>query len=277
VRIVLDGQSHINKPQEAIDRADSFPTGTENLIFKAAQKFSECTILGKGLRVEIQVRKTIPIAAGLAGGSGNAAATFAALNEFFNRPCSKQDLLTMAEDLGADVPFCLTGGTATGAGKGQILRQVNHDMQLFFVVVKPRHVSISSAWIYQAYDEYAPTLNVERDPQADPKLGFRKCVRALQDGDLPALKTTFHNAFESIVFSNYPALLELRERMIRQGCLSANITGSGPTLFGLVPTAQAGQAILRSLLKENALENPRLDYDCWLARSVNYGIKLVAS
>jgi 4-diphosphocytidyl-2-C-methyl-D-erythritol kinase len=253
-----------------IDGDAAFPFHGENLITKTAKQFTENSGTGKGVRLEVAVTKNIPIAAGLAGGSSNAAATLAVLNHCFDQPYNESELLQLATDLGSDVAFCLKGGTCLGTGRGEKLERVLHTTTLNFLVLKPRSIAISTPWIYEAYDQYRLANKNDQDAPSNPN----QCCKAITREDLEALPGLLHNVFEPVVFARHPEIARLRDRMLQHGCLSANVTGSGPTLYGLMPSLEEGDQIKRNLIDDWAGSGEPSKFDSWLTRSINYGVKM---
>jgi 4-diphosphocytidyl-2-C-methyl-D-erythritol kinase len=249
-----------------------FPLHEENLITQAVKRFAENSGVGKGMLLEVAVTKKIPIAAGLAGGSSNAAATLAALNYFFDQPYNRSELLQLAVDLGSDVAFCLEGGTCLGTGRGERLERLHHTTTLNFLVLKPKSIAISTPWIYKAYDEYRLAQNVTEVSARPPR--SNECFKVIAAEDLEKLPALLHNVFEPVVFARYPQIASLRDSMLIHGCLSANVTGSGPTLYGLVPDFEAGKEIRQDLIDEWAGSGKSDEFDSWLTQSTNYGVRL---
>lgn len=199
------------------------PCDASNLAHRAAALVQEHADCHKG--VFIRLTKLIPLAAGLAGGSGNAAATLVALNELWGLRLSRGRLLRLAAALGADVPYCLVGGTVAATLRGECLTPLEPLPATWFVLVHPP-VRVSTAWVYNH-----PQLarSTER-PFAGRTRTFRKAIRSLQKGDL---NHAVFNCMEDIVFAEYPVVQEARRRLLDAGCIAAGMSGSGPTVFGV--------------------------------------------
>jgi 4-diphosphocytidyl-2-C-methyl-D-erythritol kinase len=253
--------------------AITFPLHADNLIAKAAKAFACQSGLGKGLKMRVFVHKTIPIAAGLAGGSGNAAATLVALNEHFGKPLTINELSKIAATLGSDISFFLYGGTCSGRGRGEILEPIKHSLDLSFVIVKPRDIAISTPWIYREYDNF-----IASQSEYKVKSNLSACESALRNGDQKQLLESVSNAFEPVVYKAYPEVKTLRDGMLELGCLSANISGSGPTLYGLArtpaETVDIEAAFTQWLVKHKDLS--RVKVDTWTAKSINFGTSIVS-
>lgn len=249
-----------------------FPLQQDNLIAKAAKAFSKNTNLGKSLTVQVKVQKKIPIAAGLAGGSGNAAATLVALNQHFENPLSLSELSDIAATLGSDISFFIYGGTCAGTGRGEILEEVRHAMQLSFFIVKPKGISISTPWIYREYDAYT-----NQQPKQRATSNLVDCRSALQNGDLDLLVKSLNNCFEPVVFNAYPEVQLLRDGMLEAGCLSANISGSGPTLYGLTTSPAQSEQVQQRFLQWCAERKDlnQIKLDTWTANSLKFGTSII--
>jgi 4-diphosphocytidyl-2-C-methyl-D-erythritol kinase len=253
--------------------AMAFPLHEDNLIAKAATAFARKSGLGKGLKMCVTVHKTIPIAAGLAGGSGNAAATLVALNEHFQKPLAIDELSEIAATLGSDISFFLYGGTCAGRGRGEVLEPIRHSLDLSFFIVKPRDIAISTPWIYREYDNF-----VASQSEYKAKSNLSACENALRNGDQKQLLESLSNAFEPVVNKAYPEVKALRDGMLEVGCLSANISGSGPTLYGLTRTpaeALGIESAFRQWHTEHK-ELSRVKVDTWTAKSINFGTSIVS-
>jgi len=245
-----------------------FPRDDSNLIVRAARLFLSSMPKASGLKLTVTVTKKIPVAAGLAGGSGNAAATLLALNYYFGHLFGLEELHVLASKLGADVPFCLEGGTCIGHARGDELTVVKHPARLFFNVIKPRDLSISTAWVYEAFDEFAGTGDIQR-----PDL--HGAVEGLQQSDLNAATRCFGNVFEPLVFSHYPQLIELKQHLVNLGCWCCHLTGSGPALYTVVADREMAHFVRRKLLDEKFCVSGGSEVDCFIAESINHGARLV--
>jgi 4-diphosphocytidyl-2-C-methyl-D-erythritol kinase len=202
------------------------PTGPDNLVWPAAQLFLEA--IGGDYQIQIHIEKRIPIAAGLGGGSADAAGVLWGLNYLFDEPLPASELAVLGLQLGADVPFCLQGGTAIGTGIGEKLAFL--DVPAFYQVhllTPPFHVSTGE--IYQAFRLDA----VEERPD------FSILVEALQKKDLARLADQMINVLEGVTLGKYPGMGPLRAWM--QGQTKATVmSGSGPSIIGLLPLEERG-------------------------------------
>lgn len=196
------------------------PDNNKNIAYKAADLFFKETGICGGAK--ILIHKNIPVAAGLAGGSGNAAAVLCALNLLYNAGLNDEDLARLGLMLGADVPYCLTGGTQLAEGIGEKLTPLTPFSGVSVVLVKPP-VNISTATIYQKID-YAKNLS---HPDTDAVL------TAIANGDITAAASKISNIMETVTIEDCPEITEIKQKMLSLGALGSIMSGSGPTVFGL--------------------------------------------
>ncbi len=198
----------------------SIPSNKSNLCVKAADLFSKEVKDFRGCKIGLT--KTIPDGAGLGGGSSNAASTLKNLNKLFDYPLSNEKLFKLASTLGSDVPFFLREGTAVGNGRGQKLTYVETNWNYPVLIVCPSF-KISTSWAYQNLK-----IALTRKPNCNILLSLLS--EELSPSDMPKY---FSNDFESLVFSKYPNLGELKDRLYQEGAFFAGMSGSGSSLFGL--------------------------------------------
>lgn len=196
------------------------PTDRKNLVYRAADAFMEhCHISGG---VNIYLNKRIPVAAGLAGGSADAAATLEGLNKLYRTGLSKQELMKLGVSLGADVPYCILKGTALSEGIGEILTSLKPVPDCHVLLVKPP-ISVSTKYVYEKL--YPDTF--VKHPDID------LMIKAIEEGNLSELASGMDNILQSVTIGEYPVIRELKEKMKDQGALTALMSGSGPTVFGI--------------------------------------------
>ena len=200
----------------------SVPCGPQNTVYRAAELFLESSGLAEKTGVRLFLEKTIPSQAGLGGGSADAAATLCALNALFHYPVSREDLLRIGLKVGADVPFCLTGGTQLAAGRGEVLSPLPDMPDCFFLVVKPEF-SVSTPELYAALDQEAEVFHPRTEAME----------QALRQGELLQVAGYLGNSFEPLVARKHPGLLAIRAMMEDCGALGVAMTGSGSALFGI--------------------------------------------
>jgi 4-diphosphocytidyl-2-C-methyl-D-erythritol kinase len=205
--------------------ADQIPTDETNLAWKAAQLVARAC--GEDPNIHIQIDKSIPIAAGMAGGSADAAATLVACDTYWNAGIPRDQLDAMAATLGSDVPFMLHGGCALGVGRGDVLSPVMIRGS-FHWVFATFDEGISTAQIYEKTDELRG-LEFEAEPEVPTEL-----LSALARGDAPALGRLLHNDLQLAATTSRPLLGRVLEQGIDYGALGAIVSGSGPTCAFLV-------------------------------------------
>jgi 4-diphosphocytidyl-2-C-methyl-D-erythritol kinase len=204
----------------SINSRDNLGDVTNNLIYKAAKLMRETYGINEG--IEIKLTKNIPVAAGMAGGSTDAAATMLALNEMFNLRLTKLKIMEDALKLGADIPFCVLGGTALAEGIGEDLSELPAPPKASILVVKPP-INVSTKWVYEQLD--AKTL--DRHPNIDAM------VEALHKGDLKGITDNMENVLETVTIAEYPIISDIKKMMVASGAINALMSGSGPSIFGI--------------------------------------------
>lgn len=208
------------------------PEGKANLVVRAAGRLAEATGYRGG--AAITLIKRIPVAAGLGGGSADAAATLVGLNELWGLGCDTAFLAALGAEIGTDVPFCLTGGTALATGRGERIRRLPALPELGVLLLKPPY-GISTADAYHDYDLLAP----KREPMA------AAMAAALDRGGWQEALGYCGNAFEAVTFRKHPELARLKQELKEAGALAALMSGSGPTLYGLFPSVEAASRAAR--------------------------------
>ncbi|HPU64110.1 MAG TPA: 4-(cytidine 5'-diphospho)-2-C-methyl-D-erythritol kinase, partial [Mobilitalea sp.] len=204
------------------------PTDQRNLAFKAVQLFRELFTIKDGL--SIYLNKRIPVSAGLAGGSADAAATLKGLNQLYQIGLSLEELMAIGVKLGADVPFCLLMGTALAEGIGENLKPLPPLPDCFILLVKP-DINVSTKYVYENL-----RLNEgERHPDIDAML------EALNERNLYKLAPLIDNIMETVTAGEYPVINEIKEKMKENGALSSVMSGSGPTVYGIFDNQQKAE------------------------------------
>ena len=245
-----------------------FPLDQSNLIAKAVRMFQAEDEFD--FSVSVLVEKNIPIAAGLAGGSANAAAALSACNHVSPNKLDGQELEALGSRLGADVPFSLRGGTAIGTGRGDNLTAVGHNEKLFFAIIKPHELSLSTPWVYKEFDRLAPS-DKSSLTQKSIKNSTLFAADALSRRNLHDLRQACGNDLELPVFRNYPELEKLKNAIAGLGVWYCGLTGSGPTLWALVADREQAHFVRRKLLESIAAECGFPEIGCWIAESVTGG------
>ena len=203
------------------------PTDEKNIAVRAAKLFAEKIGSQKGARIHIE--KNIPMAAGLAGGSADAAATLLAMNQLYNRPLTTNELCELGAGLGVDVPFCIVGGTKYADGKGEQLHSFPV-MPPCTLVVACGGEGVSTPWGYKLLDSrYGDFAEAScYTPHTTERLDD-----AMTDGDLAKIGSALYNVFEGPILDERPVAAEIRRVMRDCGAEGAMMSGSGPSVFGL--------------------------------------------
>ena len=221
--IRLTDRIYLRKAESGVTLSCSdpaLPSDPSNLAWKAVLAMEKAA--GRTLPVEIRIEKRIPMAAGLAGGSTDAAAVLDGLNRLYDLGFSPERLREIGLSLGADIPFCLLRGTALAEGIGEVLTPLRPLPILPMVLAKPP-VDVSTKEIYQALtlDEETPHPPIDR------------MVSRIEAGDMPSLRPLHGNLLETVTIPLCPEIETLREALAASGAVIARMSGSGPTVFGL--------------------------------------------
>lgn len=206
------------------------PDGEGNLAYKAAKLLADEFHLAEG--VNIKIKKCIPVAAGMAGGSTDAAAVLVGMNRLFNLGLTKKDLMTRGVKLGADVPYCIMRGTALSEGIGEILTELPPAPQCGIVLAKPQ-VSVSTKAVYGR-------LRVnELKPEDHPDIDGM--TEAIKNGDLDGVISRLGNVLETVTIPEHPEIGEIKDILMKNGAEGALMSGSGPTVFGIFKDQKAAE------------------------------------
>ncbi len=204
----------------------SLPTGHENIVYKAVKGIMDYANIKKGIRIHI--KKNIPVAAGLGGGSSDAAAALLGACSLWGLSITFNELLVIAADLGADVPFFLHGDSALGLGRGDELYPINLPWQMRLLIVNPC-IEVSTASVYEKYDSLNNTKMLLTKDEKDIKI---KCF-IHSKASIENIGGFLYNDLEAVALRDYPVIRELKAELIKQGAAGSLMTGSGPTVFGV--------------------------------------------
>jgi 4-diphosphocytidyl-2-C-methyl-D-erythritol kinase len=196
------------------------PNDKRNLVYKAADLFMETNSINSGLNITLQ--KKIPVSAGLAGGSSDAAATLKGLNTLFQLGMSDSELMKLGIKIGADVPYCIMLGTALSEGIGDLLTPLPPMPDCYILLVKP-DISVSTKYVYE-------NLKLT-DAIIHPNITAMQ--EALKVSDLDALTRRMDNILQSVTVRIHPIIDEIKGKMLELGAMTAIMSGSGPTVFGI--------------------------------------------
>lgn len=210
------------------------PTDENNLIYKSAKLMKEKYSIQKGVRIHLE--KNIPIAAGMAGGSTDAAATFIGMNELFEIGATEEELRKLGVKVGADVPYCIMGGTALAEGIGEVLSPLPAPQDCFLLIAKP-DINVSTKYVYEHLD----AEGVKKHPDIDGM------IEALKQGSLEGIVERLGNVLENVTVKKYPVIKKIKENMLENGCLGSLMSGSGPTVFGMFDEKETAEKALEAL------------------------------
>lgn len=213
------------------------PTNEDNLIYKAAKLLMERYHVQEGVSIHLQ--KNIPIAAGMAGGSTDAAATLKGINALFELGCTQEELKEIGVKIGADVPYCVMGGTALAEGIGEKLTALTSAPACFVLVAKP-DINVSTKYVYEHLD----ATGVEKHPDIDGM------VQAIEAGDLQGVLNRMENVLESVTIVAHPIIDTIKTRMRELGALNSMMSGSGPTVFGIFDNKENAEKAYEKLKTE---------------------------
>lgn len=260
---------HCSHPQVPID--DS------NLAYRAAilmqQEFPKRFDNFGG--VDISIDKRIPVAAGLAGGSTDGAAVLVGLNLIWQLGLTQSELQILAAQLGSDVPFCISGGTAIATGRGEKLDPINDLDNLWVVLAKYNSIAVSTPWAYKTYrqkfsDTYISQLEGIQTKTHQVHAG--PLVGAILHKDGVKIGKLLHNDLEKVVLPEYAQVAQLRETMQQTGGLGTMMSGSGPTVFTLCESLEQAQEVKHKVKQKL----PDSDLELWIAQLSSMGIQLTS-
>lgn len=217
---------------------EELPGDESNLIYRAAKLVIESYSIREGIKIELQ--KRIPMAAGMAGGSTDAAAVFHGMNEMFELGMSEDEMCALGVKIGADVPYCIKGGTALAEGIGEILTKLQDAPDCVVLIAKP-NIDVSTKYVYE--NLHAERLNCH--PDID---GMRA---AIEKGDLRGMAERMGNVLETVTVSACPVISGIKEAMKKRGAWNALMSGSGPTVFGIFEEEEKARAAYNEIMETN--------------------------
>lgn len=254
------------------------PTDESNLAYKAAalmwEEFPEYFANLGG--VEITIHKRIPVAAGLAGGSTDAAAVLVGIDMLWQLGLTHPELQQLAAQLGSDVPFCLAGGTALALGRGERLSALPGLDSLYVVLGKYRSLMVSTAWAYQTYRaQFGETYIREPEDLESRANRFHSgsMVKEILNKDVGQIGKLLRNDLEKVVLPNHPQVLELRKAFENSGAIGTMMSGSGPTVFALCESQEQAQEIQQKVSID--ITDPDLEF--WVTKLSNQGIQIMST
>lgn len=200
--------------------SDNLPPTEDNLVYKAAKLMFDTFRIPGGLHIHLH--KVIPIAAGMAGGSTDAAAAIKGINRLFDLELPSSRLMELGVSIGADVPYCILGGTALAEGIGEKLTPLSPSPDFYLVLAKP-DISVSTKYVYENLDLTA----VKKHPD------IQGMARAIEAGSLQGVLDRLGNVLETVTVPAYPVISSIKRRMRELGAVNSLMSGSGPTVFGI--------------------------------------------
>ena len=215
------------------------PVNEDNLVYRAAKLLMEEFKVTEGAEIELQ--KYIPVAAGMAGGSSDAAAVMVGVNRIFHLGLTKKQLMERGVKIGADVPFCIMRGTALAEGIGEVLTPLPAMPHCSLVIAKPK-IHVSTKFVYGNLK----VNELKEHPDIDGQ------VQALREGSLEQLVAKMGNVLETVTVPAYPVIDEIKKTMLKNDAMGAMMSGSGPTVFGIFEREERAQEVCRLLKKEGA-------------------------
>lgn len=238
---------------EIFTDAEGVPLDEKNLIWKGIDAFYRAFDETERKKVTVKLDKHIPAMAGMAGGSSNAAAALVAMNELYHRPFSDFELCGIGARIGADVPFCIVGGTVLCEGIGEKLTSLPPFRDCYFVAVKP-DISISTPEAYKRFDQ----MMIKDKPD------YEEFSSGLENGDLYDIATSMYNSLE--LACDIQQINEIRTKLIKNGAINAMMTGSGSVVYGVFDDEETAL-----LAKNNFTDYPFCD----VLQPVDKGIEIV--
>ncbi len=220
-----------------VTNKEELPGDENNLVYKAAKLLVDNYSIKEG--VYITLEKRIPMAAGMAGGSTDAAAVFHGMNELFSLGLTIDELCALAVRIGADVPYCIQGGTALAEGIGEKLKQLPGMPDCFLLIAKP-DIDVSTKFVYE---------NLHADYLTDHP-DIHGMIDALEAEDLDGIAARIENVLETVTVKEYPQVDKIKQFMNANGAMGALMSGSGPTVFGIYSTQERAQKAKEGLTKE---------------------------
>ena len=215
------------------------PVNEDNLVYREAKLLIEEYKVTEGAEIELQ--KYIPVAAGMAGGSSDAAAVMVGVNRIFHLGLTKKQLMERGVKIGADVPFCIMRGTALAEGIGEVLTPLPAMPHCSLVIAKPK-IHVSTKFVYGNLK----ANELKEHPDIDGQ------VQALREGSLEQLVAKMGNVLETVTVPAYPVIDEIKRTMLKNDAMGAMMSGSGPTVFGIFEREERAQEVCRLLKKEGA-------------------------
>lgn len=216
-----------------------------NLVYRSALLLKEFSGVKLGARIEL--KKEVPMAAGLGGGSSDAAYTMIGLNRLWNLNLPVHELMRLGERLGSDIPFFFQGPVAVVEGRGEKVSPVTLMKPYTLLLVKPR-IEVSTAWAYKEFHDSAESDSVVLTNKAN---NIKLLCHALENGDLSYLSSTLRNDLESHVVKRHPVINNIKNELLSKGAVFSSMSGSGPTVFGVFETEGKALNAMKGMPPDN--------------------------
>jgi len=208
--------------------SDKIPYDEKNIIYKVLKLYLD-KIEATGIKIEVYVEKNIPTEAGLAGGSTNASGALIAINELFNKQLSDENIHSIAAQVGSDLNFCLVGGACLLSSRGEVIDKKLPFQDYNIIIVKPKNISVSTKLCYQ---NFSSTFFKKKNPTYSSKI----CDLFEKDFDVKELAKLLYNDLEKPAIMMHSEIEQIKEDLIKAGCINALMSGSGSSVFGLLPS-----------------------------------------
>ncbi len=215
---------------------DFLPTDERNIAYKAAKLLMDEFAISTGVKIKLE--KHIPVAAGMAGGSTNAAAVLEGMNRLFSLGLTQKELMERGVKLGADVPYCIMKGTALAEGIGEILSPLPPLPECYILIAKPG-ISVSTKEVYEELD----SKEIPEHPEIDGIL------EGLEEANLEKIVSAMGNVLERVTVQKYPVIDEIKQVMKKAGAMNAMMSGSGPTVFGIFKDRETAELAQQEIQK----------------------------
>lgn len=229
----------IDKTDEGIELTCdnvNLPTDKRNIAYKAAELFINTYNINSG--VKIKIKKNIPIEAGLAGGSTDGAAVIKILNVIFNKNLSEEEMINLGKKIGADVPFCIVGGTAKCEGIGEIIKPLKPLRNCILVLIKP-NFGVSTKEVFNKIDNKNYV-----HPQID------KILKGIDEGNLIQIGSNLNNVLEKVTIGQNPVIGDIKKMIKANGSLGTLMSGSGPTVYGIFDDLHKAENCYKEAIKK---------------------------
>jgi 4-diphosphocytidyl-2-C-methyl-D-erythritol kinase len=221
------------------------PNNNKNLVYRAIQLMKEEFGITTGVRADLE--KMIPVAAGMAGGSSDAAAALVGMNRLFHLDLSREKLMELGARLGADVPYCVLRGTALSEGIGEILTPLKPIPSCYILIAKPG-INVSTRFVYENLE----ADKLESHPDIDGMM------EAIDQGSLTGVTDRLANVLETVTEKKYPIISKIKKTMVENGALNSIMSGSGPTVFGIFDDEDKARAAQRKVDQIEMVKNSYL-------------------